>query len=54
MTYIIRDREAGNQIAEFTTEAEAEQELAAYESEDRLNGDYTADYYEIVEEGRND
>lgn len=48
--YIIRDREAGNEIARFDTLEEAEQELVAYEEEDRRNGEYTPDFYEIVED----
>lgn len=51
MKYIIRDREAGNKIATFDTLPEAEQELALYEEEDRKDGTYTADFYEIVEDG---
>lgn len=46
--YIIRDREAGNEIDEFDTMEEALEELARYEEIDRMGGDYTPDFYEIV------
>jgi len=46
--YVIRDREAGNFIAEFGTEELAEEELKRYESEDKATGTYTPDFYEIV------
>ena len=50
MMYLIRDKEAGNKIATFATLAEAKAELAAFEEEDRRDGTYTKDFYEIVEE----
>lgn len=46
--YVIRDREAGNEIDEFETMEEAFEELARYEEIDKMNGDYTPDFYEIV------
>lgn len=46
--YIIRDREAGNEIDEFETMEEALEELARYEEIDRMAGNYTPDFYEIV------
>lgn len=46
--YVIRDREAGNEIDEFETMEEALEELARYEEIDKMNGDYTPDFYEIV------
>lgn len=46
--YIIRDREAGNEIDEFDTMEEAQEELARYEEIDKMDGDYTPDFYEIV------
>ena len=46
--YLIRDKEAGNIIAYFETLEEAEEELEAYEDEDRKDGTYTPDFYEIV------
>lgn len=49
MKYIIQDREAGNFIDEFDTEEEAKAALAAYEAEDKANGCYEEDFYEIVE-----
>jgi len=47
--YVIRDREAGNVIDEYNTLQEAEQVLAQFEEEDKKNGVYTPDFYEIVE-----
>jgi len=46
--YLIRDKEAGNIIAYFETLEEAEEELKAYEDEDRKDGTFTPDFYEIV------
>lgn len=48
--YIIRDREAGNKISEHSTYREAERNLFLYEDEDRQEGIYEEDFYEIVEE----
>lgn len=50
MKYTIRDREAGNIIDTFCTYEEARQELDRYEEDDKANGIYTEDFYEIVEE----
>lgn len=47
--FIIRDREAGNVIDEFKTYDEALDRLWAYEEEDKADGNYTEDFYEIVE-----
>lgn len=46
--YVIRDREAGNELDEFETMEEALEELARYEEIDKMDGDYTPDFYEIV------
>lgn len=46
--YIIRDRQAGNVIYSFFTLKDAEETLEEYETEDRNNGTYEADFYEIV------
>lgn len=48
--YIVRDREAGNVIDRFDTEEEALSALAEYEDEDRADGTYTEDFYEVIEE----
>lgn len=50
MKYIIRDREAGNVIDRFGTLEEAQAELARYEAEDRAEGTYEEDFYEIITE----
>lgn len=49
MKYIIRDREAGNVIDKFATQEEAELALQEYEEEDKRDGTYEPDFYEIVE-----
>ena len=49
MKYVIRDREAGNEIERFATREEAEQQLAQYEEQDRADGIFVEDFYEIVE-----
>lgn len=48
-TFIIRDREAGNVIEEVSTFQEALEIVEIYENEDKKNGTYTLDFYEIVE-----
>lgn len=48
--YIIRDREAGNIIEQVSTRKEAETVLKKFEEEDKQDGNYTEDFYEIVEE----
>lgn len=49
LNYVIRDREAGNEIERFATREEAEQQLAKYEEQDRADGIFVEDFYEIVE-----
>ena len=46
--YVIRDREAGNTIEAFETLSECEAMLEYFENEDRKDGNYTTDFYEIV------
>lgn len=48
-TFIIRDKEAGNIIEEVDTYQEALEIVEKYKNEDKNNGDYTQDFYEIVE-----
>lgn len=48
MKYILRDREAGNTIAEFAVQEEAELALQEYEEEDKRDGTYEPDFYEII------
>lgn len=50
MKYIIRDRESGYEITSCTTLECAEKLLEEYEKEDKEDGIYTPDFYEIVEE----
>ena len=49
MKIVIRDREAGNVITEFKTLEEAKKELEKYEQDDRKDGSYTEDFYEIYD-----
>jgi len=48
MLYIIQDREAGNVIERYQTEEEAEKALRDFEKEDKEDGTFEADFYEIV------
>ena len=45
--FIIRDREAGNEIARFDSYEEAVAEVKRYEETDKAEGTYTEDFYEI-------
>lgn len=44
------DREAGNKIEAFSTIEEALKAIAAYEAEDKKDGTYTPDFYDVVNE----
>ena len=45
--YVVRDREAGNVITQFETMEEAQKELEKYEEQDKKDGVYVEDFYEI-------
>jgi len=47
--YVIRDREGGNVIDEFRTREEAVRKLREFEDEDRLDGVFVRNFYEIAE-----
>lgn len=47
--YIIQDSETGTFIDEFNTYQEALTVLEGFENEDKQEGVYTPDFYEIVE-----
>lgn len=49
MKYIIRDREAGNEISEHDTLLEAVEMLKLFEEIDKNEGTFTENFYEIVE-----
>lgn len=49
-TYRIQDREAGNVIETGLTLEEAQKILAKFEADDKADGTYTEDFYEIVED----
>ena len=46
--YQIRDRETGTPIEDCTSHAEALAIVEQYEADDRTEGNYTPDFYEIV------
>ena len=48
MMYVVRDREAGNVITQFETMEEAQKELERYEEQDKKEGTYSEDFYEIA------
>ena len=48
MTYLIRDYEAGNIIESCNTLEEAQTIVKQYEMQDKADGTFTEDFYEIV------
>ena len=48
MMYVVRDREAGNVITQFKTMEEAQKEIEKYEEQDKKDGVYVEDFYEIA------
>ena len=48
MMYVVRDREAGNVITQFETMKEAQKEIERYEAQDKKDGVYVEDFYEIA------
>ena len=48
MMYVVRDREAGNVITQFEKMEEAQKEIERYEEQDKKDGTYTEDFYEIA------
>ena len=51
MKYWTRDREAGNKIECFETLEEAQKAIEAYEDQDKNEGTFEEDFYEIYSEG---
>lgn len=47
--YVVRDREAGNIIEQFDTLEDAEKQLEMCESDDKEQGIYEEDFYEVCE-----
>jgi len=47
-TYQIQDREAGNVIEVFSSFADAQNAILKYENDDKADGNFTPDFYEIV------
>ena len=43
----VQDREAGNVIGYFTTKEEADETVAMFEENDKEDGTYTPDFYEV-------
>lgn len=50
MKIFTADREAGNKIEEFSSIEEAQKTIIAYEEEDKKDGTYTPDFYDVVNE----
>lgn len=48
----IRDREAGNAVESFFDNEEAEMMLKKYEEDDKADGSYSENFYEIVDTGK--
>lgn len=46
--YVIRDRETGTVIEETTTITKAEKIIHGYEADDKAEGNYTKNFYEII------
>lgn len=44
------DKEAGNKIEAFDTVEHARKAIAAYEEEDKRDGTYTPDFYDVINE----
>jgi len=49
-TFTIRDKESGNVIESGLSEIEVKQRLQELEDEDKADGSFTIDFYEIVED----
>ena len=47
--FIIQQRETGSHIAYLDTMHQAEKQLEAYEEQDKKDGTYEPDFYEITE-----
>lgn len=52
--FVTRDREAGNVIDEFADLDDAKDAVESYEDEDRKNGDYTENFYEVYNQLTNE
>jgi hypothetical protein len=50
MKYITQDHEAGNRIDKFDTLEEAIEAVDRYVEEDKSEGNYTPDFYEVYNE----
>lgn len=48
MHYTIQDREAGNIIGNFDSYKEAKEGFDIFEANDKVNGEYVEDFYQIV------
>jgi len=49
LRFQIQDKEAGNYIDSFATIEEAQEELKKYEKNDKKDGIYEPDFYEIFD-----
>ena len=50
MKFYTADREAGNKIEPFNTIEEAKKAILKYEEQDKKDGVYTPDFYDVVDE----
>lgn len=50
MKYWTADKGTGNYIEAFDTIKDALKAIEIYEDEDRRNGDYTDDFYDVVDD----
>ena len=48
MKFIVQDRQAGNVIENFKTIEEAQKALIQFEEQDKIDGFYEDNFYEIV------
>ena len=51
--YKIQSRETGSVIAFYSSKVEAEEALALFEEEDRIEGAYEKDFYELIKRDLN-
>lgn len=47
--YVVRDREAGNEIEKFKTAEDARKALNEYEESDKAEGIYEEGFYEVYD-----
>lgn len=48
--YVVRDHEAGNEIERYTTQAEALECMRSFVRQDKRDGTYQCEFYEVYDE----